>query len=152
MLLNLFLVGAMIVGISRATLGMLSGKRPAVGMLFGGFDRFGQGILAYLILSILTGLGCCCCVVPGILLVLMWIFTFLVMAESPRDFWQCMTESARLTKGYRWQIFLLLLVFIPISLLGFCACYVGDFFVQALMCTTLALVYRFLQAKQGPAA
>jgi len=151
-LVNLLITGALYVGISRTVLGVISGKRPSLGMLFGGFDRFGGGILTCLVGGILMYLGCVCCLAPGILLLLMWLLTFFVMAESPRDFWQCMMESARLTKGYRWYILLLLVVFFLIFFLSLFACYVGVFVAQALFFTTFALVYRFLQAKQGPAA
>ncbi len=150
--LNLVLMGAFLVGIFRAALGMLSGTPPSVGMLFRGFDRIGQGILASLVLYLLTMLGCCFCIIPGVILTLMWMFTFPVMAEGSRDFWQCMQESARLTKGYRGQLLLLCLAFIPILLLGYLTCCLGVFVANALIFTTLALTYRFLQARQGPAA
>ena len=38
--------GALVVGINRAILGVLAGKPPEIGMLFNGFDRFGQAFLA----------------------------------------------------------------------------------------------------------
>ena len=91
-------------------------------------------------------------IVPAIILAYAWFLTLFVVAESPLDAWSAMKESARLTKGYRGDLFLLCLSFIPLMLLGFLACCLGIFVAQALMFSTLAVVYRFLQAKQGPAA
>jgi uncharacterized membrane protein len=141
--------GAIMVGIWRAILGMIGGRKPDVGMMFQGFDRFGDAFLASLISGILIGLGFVCLIVPGIILAIMWIYVYAVIGETSLGFWEAMRESARLTEGYRWRLFLLSLACIPILLLGVLVLCVGVFVAMAVCFTAFALAYRFLQAKKG---
>jgi uncharacterized membrane protein len=146
--------GAIGVGVWRAILGMVDGRKPAVGMMFEGFDRFGDAFLALLVRAILTALGYLCLIVPGVILSLMWVFTFPVLGETRLGFWEAMRQSAVLTEGYRWRLFLLALACIPIIVLGLAAFCLGIFVAIPVCYTAFALAYRFLQARKGwrPAA
>jgi len=141
--------GAIMVGIWRAILGMIDGRPPEIGMMFEGFDRFGDAFLGMLIRSILIFLGLLALIVPGIILSIMWAFTFPVLGETHLGFWEAMRRSAILTEGYRWQIFLLALAGIPVILLGLLALCVGVFVAEAVMFTAFGLAYRFLQQRKS---
>ncbi len=141
--------GAILVGIWRAVLGVIEGRTPDVGMMFQGFDRFGDAFLAMLIRNIAIFFGLLALIVPGIILAILWAFTFAVLAETRLDFWEAMRRSAILTEGYRWKIFLLALAGIPVMLLGMLALCVGVFVAQAVMFTAFGLAYRFLEEKKG---
>lgn len=141
--------GAIYVGIARAILGLIAGQPPTVGMMFGGFDRFGQAFLAMLVTSILIGIGTIFCIVPGIILTIMWMFVYLVMAETDLDFWPAMQASAKLAEGHWWELFCLLLACFVVTLLGVLACLVGVFVASPVVATAAALAYRFLQAKKA---
>jgi len=143
--------GAIMIGIYRAILGLLAGRAPTIDMMFNGFDRFGQAFVATLVISILVSLGFIALIVPGIILALMWCCTLPVIAETDQDFWTAMQTSAALTKGYRWELFCLACANIPILLLGILCCCVGVCVSQAVMYTSFALAYRFLQARKGVA-
>lgn len=141
--------GAIAVGIWRAILGMIDGRRPNVGMMFEGFDRFGDAFLAYLVRAILVIVGYFFLIVPGIILSLMWAFTFPVLAETQIGFWEAMHRSAVLTEGYRWRLFLLALACVPVLLLGLLAACVGIFVAIPVCMTAFGLAYRFLQARNA---
>ena len=141
--------GAIAVGIWRAILGMIDGRAPNVGMMFEGFDRFGDAFLAYLVRMILIVLGLALLIVPGIILMVMWAFTFPVIAETPLGFWEAMRRSAVLTEGFRWQLFVLALACIPILLLGLLAACVGIFVAIPVCVTAFGLAYRSLQARKA---
>ncbi len=143
--------GAIMVGIWRAILGTIGGRKPDVGMMFQGFDRFGDAFLACLVSGILIFLGFLCLIVPGIMLSLMWMFTYAVIGETGLGFWEAMRESSRLTEGYRWRLFLLVLACALISILGLLVFCLGVFVAIAVDITALGLAYRFLQAKKGGA-
>ena len=144
--------GAIYVGVSRAILGLIAGKPPAVGMMFEGFDRFGEAFLANLVVGLLVGVGTLCFVVPGIILGIMWMFVNLVLAETNLDFWPAMEYSANLTAGYRWELFCLLLACLVVYVLGMLACGVGLVVAVPVIVTTIGLAYRFLQARQAARA
>jgi hypothetical protein len=150
--LSFVIGGAIIVGINRAILGMLAGRPPTIEMMFSGFDRFGQAFLASFLIGILVLIGFVFLIVPGVILSIMWMFTHLVLAETDQDFWTAMQTSADLTRGYRWNLFCLMLASIVIIILGFLACCIGIVIAEAVVFTAMALAYRFLQAKQAPAA
>jgi len=63
--------GALMVGVWRAILGAIGGRMPDIGMMFQGFDRFGDAFLAQLIRGILIFLGFLCLIVPVIILGIM---------------------------------------------------------------------------------
>jgi len=147
--LSFILSGTLMVGIYRAILGMLAGRAPTIEMMFGGFDRFGQAFLASLVYGILIFIGFVCLIVPGVILAIMWLFVTPVLAETNLDFWTAMKASADLTKGYRWDLFCLVLACIPVMLLGLLCCCIGIVLAQAVAFTAFALAYRFLQARQG---
>jgi uncharacterized membrane protein len=131
---------------------MIDGRPPRVGMMFEGFDRFGDAFLAYLVRTLLVALGFLCLIVPGIILAVMWAFTFPVLAETPLGFWEAMRRSAVLTEGYRWRLFLLALACIPVLLLGLLAACIGVFVAFPVCITAFGLAYRFLQARKSQGA
>ena len=84
----------LMVGVNRAVLGMLAGRTPQIEMVFGGFDRFGQALLAALVIGLLVCVGLLFLIVPGIYLAIMWSLTNLVLAETQQDFWTAMQTSS----------------------------------------------------------
>jgi uncharacterized membrane protein len=144
--------GAIYVGINRAILGLIAGTPPTVGMMFEGFDRFGQAFLAMLVTGILICLGTILCIVPGVILMIMWMFVYLVMAETDLDFWSAMQASANLADGHWWELFCLLLACFVVALLGVLACLVGILIAEPVIYTAVALAYRFLQAEKAAKA
>ena len=147
--LQFIIGGALSIGVWRAVLGMIDGRPPQVGMMFEGFDRFLDGFLAYLVQAILVGLGFLALIVPGVILSLMWMFTFAVLAESPVGFWEAMHRSAVLTEGYRWRLFLLALACLLVLLLGLIAACVGILVALPVNAAACGLAYRWLQAKKA---
>jgi len=141
--------GAILVGMWRAILGMIDGRAPEIGMMFGGFDQFGDAFLAYLVRMILVTLGFLLLIVPGVILAIMWGFTFPVLAENRLGFWQAMHRSAVLTEGYRWRLLLLALACFLVLMLGLVALCVGIFVALPVCMTAFALAYRWLVARKG---
>ncbi len=88
------------------------------------------------------------CIVPGVILAIMWAFVSPILAETNLEFWPAMKASADLTKGYRWELFCLVLASIPVMLLGLLCCCIGVVVAQAVVSTSFALAFRFLQARQ----
>lgn len=145
---SFFIQGAIMIGIWRAVLGRIDGRKPTVGMMFEGFDRFLDAFVGALVIGVVCTIGYVFLIVPGIILTIMWIFTFPVLAETKLNFWQAMDASVSLTKGYRMELFLLGLACLLIILLGLLCCCVGVFVAQPVCLVAFGLAYRFLQARQ----
>lgn len=92
--------------------------------LFTGLSKWSPILLAYLLVGLLTLLGSVAFIIPGIIVALMYSFMlirFLDPQEGERAVrvTEAMSESARITKGYRGTIFGIgLLLAIPYMVLG----------------------------------
>jgi len=74
--------GPIMVGIWRALLKLVDGRPVSVGMMFEGFDRFGDAFLAALVMQILVALGLIVLIVPGIILLVLWAFTYPILGGA----------------------------------------------------------------------
>ena len=87
------------------------GRESSVGEVYGAvFQRFGTLLGAFLLVGLLTGMGYLLCVVPGVILSLMWIVTTPVVMVEPVSAWEGMKRSRQLCSGNLGKVFLLLLL------------------------------------------
>jgi uncharacterized membrane protein len=104
-----------------------------------------QPFLKYAITSFLAGaatvIGLILFIVPGIIFGIMFGFAQYLVIEKNLDPLSALRESAALTKGNRWNLFLLGLALLGINILGFCALLVGLFVTLPL--STLAVVHSY---------
>ena len=139
--------GAVWVGVWRSILLRLEGRPIRFGEMFSGFDRFGAAFVASLVMIVLITVGLFFLLVPGILLAILWMFTYPVLGETRVGFWEAMDRSAALTSGYRWELFLMALVAGLLLFAGFLALGIGFFVALPVVLTAFALAYRFLQRR-----
>ena len=88
-------------------------------------------------------------VVPGIIFMLMFLFVPYLIIDKEIGPIEAMKESARITRGYKWELFLLVLLVFVLNVFGTLALLVG--LLVSIPVTTLALVhtYRTLELKAG---
>lgn len=107
----------------------------------------------YAAVSVLAGaatiLGLILLIVPGIIIGIAFGFALYLVIEKDLTPFEALRESAALTKGNRWNLFLLGLALLGINILGFCAIFVG--LLVTIPISTLAIVhaYRVLSGKGG---
>lgn len=112
-----------------------------------------QPFLRFLGASILTGLavgiGLVLLVVPGIIALLFFMFTTLIVIDRGLGPIEAMQESMRIGRGFRWPLLGLIVLLALILIAGTVALLVG--LLVAMPVTTLAFVhaYRVLSAKAG---
>lgn len=63
------------------------------------------------VIGLATGLGFVLCIVPGVMLALMWALAIPAAILENKGFGDALSRSQDLTKGDRWRIFLVLLLF-----------------------------------------
>jgi len=106
--------------------------------------------------SILVGLatviGLILFIVPGIIVGIMFGFAIYLVIDKGLAPFDALRESARLTKGNRWKLFVLGLAVLGINILGFCLVLVG--LLATMPITTLAVIhaYRILSGSSTTAA
>lgn len=105
-----------------ATVSDMNGERPTFGKAFSVGVRFAIPLLLLAIVSILGFyIGLFLLVVPGIIVGLMWCVAAPAMVTENLGVFASLGRSRALTKGWRWQIFGLLLVafivvFVPLMI------------------------------------
>jgi hypothetical protein len=113
----------------------------------GPFWRFlGAEILA----AIACFIGFLLLVVPGIILAVGLCFVPYVVIERGKWPIEALKESWGITKGHKWQLFLLGLALLGINLLGLMALVVGVFVTIPISWLAVAHAYRTLAAHSGP--
>lgn len=99
----------------------------------------------FVAVSVLAGaatiIGLVLLIVPGIIIGIALGFSLYIVIEKGSSPFDAMRESAALTKGHRWNLFLLGLALIGINILGFCALFVG--LLVSIPVSTLAVVHAY---------
>jgi uncharacterized membrane protein len=134
----------LILGLIRASLDVVQGRRPSLGEVFRP-----EGAGPYLVASVcyLVGvnLGLVVFVVPGVIFGLIFQFYGYVIAEHPDiSATTALRRSAEITKGARLRLLGLALVLLFVNLTGAVICIVGLVVTYAITATTLAHTYRTL--------
>lgn len=116
-----------------------------------------EGYLRFAGTSVLSGLaiilGLLLLIVPGIILGIMFSLSLYLVVERGLGPVAALKESARLTKGNRWKIFLLGLAITGINILGFLALVIGLLVTLPLSSLAVVHAYRVLAARDTrPAA
>ena len=144
---------AFTLSITRVVLGITAGVKPAVGDAFCGFDDYWSAIKLHLLSGLYIFLWSLLFVIPGIVKTYAYSMAVYILAENKgKSARECIKESMAMTKGHKWELFVLDLSFFGWALLvaitgGIASIWVGPY-IQA----TFANVYLDLKAKAAPAA
>ena len=112
-----------------------------------------KAFLPYLAVKIITTLavlvGLILLVIPGIVIALSFIFATYLVVDTGKGPIEALKESARITKGHKWSLFMLMLALIGINILGVIALGVGLLISVPVSLLAVAHAYRTL-AKGTP--
>jgi uncharacterized membrane protein len=147
---GLILVGPLAGGLNWYMLKHIRGQRPRLEDAFAGFTlAFVQLMLASIVLSILTGLGLLCCILPGIYLSVAWMLTLPLVIDKRLGFWEAMELSRRVITHRWWSMLWLAILTFLINGLGVLCCLVGVFITAPW--GMLAIMYAYEDIFGAPA-
>lgn len=148
-MLSFLLAGPLQLGLCFFFLNLVRGEETRFELLFEGFKPLLTVLLSYAIIAALTIMGLILLIVPGIIVALGFSMTYYVIADDPEITFQvALEQSWKLTDGYKMELLVLNLRFIPWYLLGLLCLIVGVFAVIPWHNTTLALYYEHLKEQQ----
>jgi uncharacterized membrane protein len=100
-------------------------------------------------MGLAIGIGFVLLIVPGIIAMLLFMFSTFIVIDRELGPIEAMKESMRITRGYRWPLLGLIALLMLIVLAGVIALFVG--LLVAMPVTTLAFVhaYRVLSSAAG---
>jgi uncharacterized membrane protein len=149
-LLSFLLAGPLQLGIAIYFLNILNDRLASIENLIEGFKPLLKVILIYIIISIATAIGIVLLIIPGIIIALGLSMTYYILVENPElSIEESLKESWRLTNGYKMELFVLHLRFIPWYLLGLLCFGIGIFVVMPWHQLTLANYYNYLKQQQA---
>lgn len=148
-MLSFLLAGPLQLGLCFFFLNLVRGQETRFELLFEGFKPLLTVLLSYAIIAALTIVGLILLIVPGIIVALGFSMTYYIIADDPEITFQvALEQSWKLTNGYKMELLVLNLRFIPWYLLGLLCLIVGVFAVIPWHNTTLALYYEHLKEQQ----
>ncbi len=151
MLLSIIASAVLYAGYIRIILAWTDGKRPEFKELF----YFGPHLLPFIgasiLFGILVGVGTLFFIVPGLILMTIFLFYSFCIFDQNAGVIESFKKSADITKGARWDLFLFLLVTAGISILGAIPFGLGLLITMPLTLLAAARVYRSLLTQMTPA-
>lgn len=115
-------------------------------LLFKGFERFGDTLVAGILVSLATSFGLILLIVPGIIVACGLGMTFFIMVDDPNiSGIDAMQQSWNMMKGQKWNLFCLWFRFIGWALLSVLTCGIGFIFLYPYITTATLNFYRKLR-------
>jgi uncharacterized membrane protein len=123
--------GAMMVGMSLYSLNLVRRSRPDIGNLFAGFNRFGDALVAYLLMMVFICLWTLLLIIPGIIAAYRYSLAFYLLADNPHlTGYDAIKRSGELMRGHKWRLFCLDLWVTLLSLACVFTCFIGYLWVM----------------------
>lgn len=115
-------------------------------LLFKGFERFVDTLVAGLLYSLAVGIGFCLLIVPGIILACGFGLTFFIMVDDPNiSGIDALQRSWDMMKGQKWNLFCLWFRFIGWALLAILTCGIGWLLLEPYVTAATQNFYRKLR-------
>lgn len=94
--LGALVCGPLLLGLNKMAVDGVHGRSVQLGTLFEGFSNLVHAALANLLISVFTTIGLALCVVPGILVAVIYLNTYILLATGTGDFWSAMEKSRKM--------------------------------------------------------
>ena len=142
-IIDFIITGPFLIGIAMFYLTVARKQSaPPVGQIFEGFNYFGAGFVAFLLMTIFIILWALLLIIPGIVACFSYAMTYFILAENPQTRGsEAIRESKAMMKGYRWKLFCLGLRFIGWVILGILSLGIGFLWITPYFWTSLANFY-----------
>tara|TARA_B100000989_G_scaffold248729_1_gene196233 strand:+ start:61 stop:636 length:576 start_codon:yes stop_codon:yes gene_type:complete len=144
--LSLLLAGPLQLGMSIYFLNIYYNKPASVENLIDGFKPLLKVLLLYFVISIMTLIGLIFFVIPGIIIAIGLSMSYYIFIEEQElTIEEILKKSWKLTQGFKMEILILHLRFIPWYLVGILCFFVGIFFIIPWHQLTLVNYYNYLK-------
>lgn len=148
----IILTGPLTVGFFYIIFQKMRGQPVDIGGIGKGFDFFAASVLASVITSVFITIGFIFCILPGIVLMALYMFTLPFVLEKKLDFWQAMEASRQVIKQHWFEFSVFVLVQAFILFLGILCCFIGIFVAMPVCFAATAAAYRDMVGLENPDA
>ena len=145
-LLELIIVGPLTFGFYLYVACNIDTGVNNLNLLFKGFERFTDTLVAGLLMSLAVGIGFILLIVPGIIVSCGLALTFFIMVDEPQiSGIEALQKSWNMMQGHKWELFCLWIRFIGWILLSILTCGIGFIFLEPYMVAATQNFYRKLR-------
>lgn len=134
-------IGPLQVGIFYIIFEKMRGKPINIGDIAKGFNFFIAAVLSNILISIFSAIGFLLCIIPGLIIMALYIFAPPLIVEKNLDFWAAMEESRKVAKEHLFELTLFLFILALINLVGVLVCGIGIIFTLPLSFAAIAVGY-----------
>jgi uncharacterized membrane protein len=134
-------------GLFRAALAVVDGRIPEVSMLFE-TEGLGSFIVAAILFGLMVWVGLILCIIPGIILFLVFMFYGFIIVENPNiGPTDALKKSQEITRGRLGELFVFGLAIFGINFVGALLCGVGLLFTYGISYIAVAYAYKTLRGE-----
>jgi predicted Ser/Thr protein kinase len=134
--------GPLMGGLFLYYLRKIRSEKATVETAFCGFsNRFLHLFLAGFVTGLLTWLGFLCFILPGIYLLVAWVFTLPLVIDKGLDFWSAMELSRKVVTKHWWKFLGMGIVMLLLFFAGLLAFFIGMFVMIPLILVTTMYAY-----------
>jgi hypothetical protein len=149
---SVFIGGPLAYGIYYAFLKAARGERVEVGDMFAAFKNYWTAVAAGLVVGIIVAVATVFFIVPGIYFFCKLAFIPYLVVDKKMGFGEAFGESWRMAgQGRAWKVFLVGLLGIPITIVGFICLGVGVIIASMWIYAAFASLFYAIDAGRGPA-
>jgi len=110
--------------------------------LFKGFNFFVTCLVACLIISLFTFVGMIFCIIPGLVVYTMYMFTYLFIIDKKMDFWPAMQASQAVVKCDYFGFTLFFVAASLLNIIGVLCCFVGVLATMPILFAAITVAYK----------
>lgn len=138
---NFIVAGPLIAGLLISVRRRMLEGRTDLGDLFAGFGPFIDAFLAFIIISLFTLIGLFFLILPGLVIITLYLFSFSFLVDRKLGFWEAMEASRKLVIQdlLGWALFVILLILL--NLLGLMLAGVGVLITIPITAGAVAAAY-----------
>ena len=150
-LVDILISGPFTYGLGKTFLDLvMGGETVKIESVFSGFRKYGENVLLWFMRGLFVFLWSLLFIIPGIVKSLAYAMSYFVKVEHPDYSWrQCMKESERLMKGYKFAYLVLNLSFIGWYIVSMFTFGIGMLWVLPYQECTDANFYAWLTAQKS---
>lgn len=134
-------IGPLSVGFYLIIFKRMRGEELNVGDIAKGFNYFVPSVLANILISAFVAIGLALCIIPGLLIAALYLFTYAFILEQKLDFWEAMEASRKVLKDHLFEMTIFVLLLGLINFVGVLLCGIGVIFTIPLTTAATAIAY-----------
>jgi len=143
----LLLMGPLQLGLYGIASRAVAGQRPEVGQVFDGFKEFLPAFMTGLLVGVFVGIGSVLCVLPGILVAILYLPVYLFILDGEKEFWAAMEASRVMVWNNIANWGILFLVIFGLNLAGAVLCGIG--LLVSLPISLLLVTLAYNESRRG---